>query len=332
MKGIVLNSKHPDKIEIKEVELPRLKPHEVKVKIKAAALNHRDEWCRRGLYPARIDGVVLGSDGTGVVEEIGELVEKDWLGKDVIINPAKHWGNSQKAQSEEFQILGMPEHGTFAEYVQVPADRLKEKPLHLKYEEAAALPLGGLTAYRAVFTQGKISEEDKVLVTGFGGGVAQFAAQYAIAAGAKVYVNSSKEEKIRKAISLGAHGGFNYKDKVWAADAISQIGGFDLIIDGTAGDTFDDLTKILNPGGRLIFYGATLGNPSSINARRVFWNQLTIQGSTMGSDHDFEEMVNFVQEKKVIPVVDSVRPYSNAIEAFEKMSEGAQMGKLVLTF
>ncbi len=276
--------------------------------------------------------MVLCLDGAGVVEEIGELVDDSWMGKDVIINPAKHWGNSQKAQSEDFQILGMPDHGTFAEYVQVPADRLKEKPIHLGYEEAAALPLGGLTAYRAVIPQGKISDEDKVLITGFGGGVAQIATQFAIASGATVYVSSSKGEKIQKALELGAQAGFNYKDKVWAADAISQTGGFDLIIDGAAGDTFDNLTKILNPGGRLVFYGATLGNPSGINARRVFWNQLTIQGSTMGSDRDFEEMVNFVNQHKIIPVVDSVRPYNKVNEAFERMSKGVQTGKLVLTF
>ncbi|AWW32509.1 alcohol dehydrogenase [Echinicola strongylocentroti] len=330
MQGLVLDQENTSGIAIKEVTLPNLKPQEVKVKVKAAALNHRDEWCRQGKYPNIKNGIILGSDGAGVVEEVGEKVDKGWLGKEVIINAANFWGDKQEVQSGEFQILGMPGNGTLAEYVQVDASRLCKKPVHLSFEEAAALPLAGLTAYRAAFYHGQLKKGMKLLVTGFGGGVAQFATQFGIAAGAEVYVNSGSEEKLKKATALGVSGGFNYNDENWAQQAVDQTGGFELIIDSAMGATFSNLIQALQPGGKLVFYGATLGNPPMLDARRVFWNQLTIQGTTMGSDRDFEEMVQFVTEQEITPVVDSVFDFSNAVEAFERMSAGKQTGKIVV--
>ncbi|WP_186756812.1 quinone oxidoreductase family protein [Echinicola salinicaeni] len=330
MKALVLDQKVSFGIKLSEVQLPDLKPKEVKVKLRAAALNRRDEWCRQGRYPNIKDGVVLGSDGAGIVEAIGEEVDKDWLGKEVIINSANNWGENQKVQSSEFQILGMPKNGTLAEYVQVDVSRLANKPAHMSFEEAAALPLAGLTAYRALFYHGQVKAGQKVLVTGFGGGVAQFAAQYAVIAGAEVYVNSSKDDKISKAVSLGAKGGFNYKKEAWLDEAKEISGGFDLIIDSAMGDTLPGMIGLLVPGGKLIFYGATLGNPPMLDARRIFWNQLTLQGTTMGSDQDFKDMLDFISKERIKPVIDSVRPLEEAIAAFELMASGSQTGKIVV--
>ncbi|WP_143961522.1 zinc-binding dehydrogenase [Litoribacter populi] len=331
MKGLILTDKISDRIAVRDVELPELKDDEVLVEIRAAALNHRDQWCREGRYPNIQNGVILGSDGAGVVKKLGRDVDPTWQEKEVIINPAMNWGENQKAQSKDFQILGMPSHGTFAEFVVVKGDRLYTKPEHLSWEEAAALPLGGLTAYRSVFFHGKVEKGQKVLVTGFGGGVAQFAAQFAVAAGAEVFVTSGKEEKLSIARQQGVKEGFNYKKENWAEDARKVTGGFDLVIDSAVGDTWGDLLKVLKPGGKLVFYGATLGNPTGLDMRRVFWNQLTIQGSTMGSDSNFEEMLAFVKSTKIVPVVDQVFKLDDALQAFDRMKAGDQIGKIVLS-
>ncbi|MCH7402065.1 zinc-binding dehydrogenase [Belliella kenyensis] len=330
MKAVVLNTSIPEKIEVKELALPELGPKEVLIKVKAAALNHRDEWCRQGLYPGLKDGVTLGSDGAGIIEKIGSQVDQEFLEKEVIINPAMNWGDDPIAQSKDFKILGMPDHGTLASYVKVKVDRVHDKPDHMTWEEAAALPLGGVTAYRALMVQGELKSEDSVLVTGFGGGVAQFAAQFAIAHGSAVYVSSSSESKLKKGQEIGAKGVFNYTDTSWTSKALEQTGGFDLIIDSAMGETLADLIKVIKPGGRIVFYGATKGNPPQLDARKVFWNQIRLIGSTMGSDADFEAMLAMVSKQKIKPLVDKVYGMEDVVKAFDKMKMGEQMGKIVI--
>lgn len=330
MKAIVLNRELESKISYADVELPELEADEVKIQLKAAALNHRDEWARQGLYPNLKDGVVMGSDGAGIVVEVGSNIPSEWIGKEVIINPSINWGSNEKVQSKEFSILGIPTNGTLAENIQVKIDRIHQKPTHLNWEEAAALPLAGLTAYRALFVKGDLQIGDKVLVTGFGGGVAQFVTQYAIAIGAEVYVSSSSLEKIKAAVVLGAKSGFNYNEQDWTAKALDLTGGFDLVVDSAMGDTLNNLIDVLKPGGKLVYYGATKGNPKGFNARKVYWNQLQILGSTMGSDKNFEDMISFVSKFKIKPVVDQVFELNNAFEAFERMKAGIQLGKIVV--
>lgn len=330
MKAIVLSRSISSKIELSDIELPPLGSDEVKVEVKAAALNHRDEWCRQGLYPNLKDGVVLGSDGAGIVREVGNKALEGWLGKEVIINPALHWGEDETVQGKDFQILGMPSNGTLAEFVQVSSNRIQEKPSFMTWEEAAALPLAGLTAYRALMVQGGLKEGEKVLVTGFGGGVAQFAAQFALANGAEVFVSSSSEDKIKAALKLGIKTGFNYKEDKWVNQALEVTGGFDLIIDSAMGDTLNNLINVVKPGGRIVFYGATQGNPSGLNARKVFWNQIKLLGSTMGSDLDFKEMLDFVNKHQIHPVLDHVFSMEEAEKAFDRMKNGQQLGKIVV--
>lgn len=330
MKGIVLNRQLESKIEFVTVPDPELKGGEALVRIKSASLNHRDEWCRQGLYPNLSDGVVLGSDGAGVVEKVSDESNLSWIGKEVIINPAMYWGTDQRAQSKDFKILGMPRNGTLAEFIAIPVDRLHEKPSHLTWEEAAALPLAGVTAYRALFYQGQAKAEDKVLVTGIGGGVAQFAAQYAKAMGAKLSVSSSRSSKLEKAKSAGAEFGFNYLEPDWTEKALNATDGFDVIIDGAAGDSINQLIHVCKPGGRIVLYGATMGLPGKLEARKVYWNQLKIMGSTMGSDLDFQNMIGYVKEKQIHPAIDQVFTFENATKAFDLMKAGDQFGKIVL--
>ncbi|MFZ9188164.1 MAG: zinc-binding dehydrogenase [Algoriphagus sp.] len=316
MKGIVLQRDQAAKIQLLDLPKP--------------ALNHRDEWCRKGLYPNLKDGVILGSDGAGIVEEVGAGVNSSLVGQEVLINPAKNWGDNEKAQSREFEILGMPSNGTLAEYIAVPADRIHEKPKHLNWEEAAALPLAGLTAYRALVVKGQLQAGDQVLVTGIGGGVAQFAAQLALALGAKVFVSSSDPEKIAQAIAQGASMGFNYTEANWSSAALQQTGGMDLVIDGASGDTLPHLMEVCKPGSRIVFYGATRGNPGQLEARKLFWNQLQLIGTTMGTDTDFLHMLQLVEKFNIKPVVDQCYPLSKAEEAFDRMKQGKQFGKITL--
>lgn len=328
MKALILSE--PNKIEIVNMVKPVPKAGQALIRIKAASLNHRDLWCLQGRYPNIVYGTVLGSDGAGIVESVGQGVSKEFIGREVIINPNINWGNDPKVQSAQYKILGMPENGTFAEYMAVDIDRLYDKPKHLNYHDAAALPLSGLTAYRAVFTQGKIDSGKTVLITGVGGGVAQFAFLFSLAAGAKVYVTSSKDDQLDKAKALGAAGAFNYKSDQWEKSA-AQV-KFDVIIDSAGGDSLNTLIKLMNPGGKIVFYGATTGVPSSLNLHRLFWNQISLQGTTMGNDKEFEAMIKFVEDHKITPIIDSARPFHNIKEAFAIMESAKQSGKLVVTF
>ena len=330
MKAIVLQRSLDSKVHLVELPKPVCQPNEVLIRIKAAALNHRDEWCRKGLYPNIQDGIVLGSDGAGIVEQIGTGVDSQLLGQEVMLNPALHWGENERAQGKNFEIIGMPRNGTFAEYVVVPADRVFPKPYHLSWEEAAALPLAGLTAYRAVAVQGKLKAGDQVLVTGIGGGVAQFAAQFVLALGAKLFVSSSSREKRSEALALGASDAFDYSVGNWSAAALESSGGMDLIVDGASGDTLSQLMNIAKPGGRLVFYGATRGNPPQLEARKLFWNQLQLIGTTMGTDQDFSEMLALVDSLQLRPRIDAVFPLKDAGMALDRLKEGLQFGKIVL--
>jgi len=330
MKAIVLQRSQEAKIEFTEVPKPVCGSEEVLIRVKAAALNHRDEWSRKGLYPNLVEGTVLGSDCAGIVETVGASVNPVFLGKEVVVNPASNWGDNPLAQDKNFEILGMPRNGTFAEYLAVSVDRIHPKPRHLTWEEAAALPLAGLTAYRALVVQGQLKQREKVLVTGIGGGVAQFAMQFALALGANCYVSSSSEEKRQAALRLGASGAFDYGSIPWSVEALEKTGGMDLIIDGAAGDTLSQLMAVAKPGARLVFYGATRGNPSQLDMRKLFWNQLRLIGTTMGTDEDFSAMLSLVNSKQLTPVVDQVFPLADAEKAFDRMRAGDQFGKLVL--
>jgi len=327
MKALLLTG--PGKIEWKEVPKPTLSAGKALVKIKATALNRRDDWIREGKYPNIKFGVTMGSDGAGVVEEVFDESNQAWVGQEVVINPNIDWGTDLEVQSLKYTILGMPVDGTFAEYIAVPIDRLHHKPFHLDFLQAAALPLGGLTAFRALFRKGGLRASQNVLISGFGGGVAQFAFLFAKAIGANVYVTSGSDEKLEKAMKLGAKGAYNYKKETNYTDLWKTKGGFDLVIDSAGGDQLNSFIKVLRPNGKIVFYGATNGLPSKIDLYRMFWNQLSLLGATMGNDHEFNEMLAFVSKYQIRPLVDSIRPFSKIAESFADITKPNKVGKIV---
>ena len=322
-----------NQLVVREVPVPKPGAGDVLVAIHSAALNHRDVWIKKGQYAGLKYPCIPGSDGAGIVDWIGEGVDLRWMGKEVVINPGFGWGPSEVAQSPTtFSILGLPRDGTLAEFVAVPAEQLAPKPAHLPWNEAAALPLAGLTAYRALVVRAQVKAGEKVLITGIGGGVALFCLQFAVALGASVWVTSSSQDKIARAVALGAKGGFLYTEPSWAATATAQTGGFDVIIDSAGGDGFSALLDTASPGGRIAFFGATRGNPGELALRKVFWRQLSILGSTMGSPRDWAAMVNLVEAHHIKPVVSDVIAARNATEAFDLMERGGQFGKIVVQF
>lgn len=307
-------------------------PGEVLVRLFAAALNHRDAFIREGKYAGIQLPAVLGSDGAGEVVAVGEGVDDSMLGWHVVINPGFDWGPDARVQAPEFRILGMPDHGTYAELVKVPAAYVHTMPSSLSREEAAALPLAGLTAFRAVVTRGQTQVDENVLVTGVGGGVATFAVQMARYCGARVFVTSGSESKLARAQEFGAFAGVSYKDPDWVKRLRDLTdGGPDLIIDSAGGPQFDQLIDLVRPGGRIVTYGATLGAVPNVQIRRIFWKQITVMGSTMGTNAEFIEMLKWFESGAISPIVDCVYPLAQASEAHRRMEQAEQFGKIVLT-
>lgn len=328
MKAVVVSALNT--LSIAEVASPAPGPQEVVVSLRAAALNHRDVWIKAGQYAGVKFPCRPGSDGAGVVTAVGSGVDPSWQGREVIINPSCDWGASPAAQGPQFAILGLPRDGTLAEQIAVPVTQLSTKPAALTWEEAAALPLAGLTAYRALFTRAGLKRGERVLITGIGGGVALFALQFAIAAGADVSVTSSSEEKLRRATAFGAHRGFLYTAPDWTAEAAAAGGGFDVIIDSSGGGGFESLIDAAAPGGRIAFYGATRGNAPALALRKIFWRQLSLLGTTMGSPSDWAEMIKFVDTHGIKPEISDVFAFNEVDKAFALMERGGQFGKIVV--
>jgi zinc-binding alcohol dehydrogenase/oxidoreductase len=329
MKAIILEELNQP-LSVKDAPIPTLNPHEALIVIRSAAFNHRDLWIQKGQYAGIRFPIILGADGSGVVEQVGAHVGQSWIGKEVILNPSLNWGNDPRVQAKDYVILGTPHDGTFAEYVKIDARLLFEKPKHLTFDQAAALPLAGLTAFRATKKRAAVKAGETVLVTGIGGGVALQAMQFAIASGCDTYVTSGDDTKLEQALTMGAKGGINYKTDNWDKELKKKSGGFDAIIDSSGGDTFAKLVDMAKPAGRIVMYGATLGAFNSGIPAKIFWKQLDILGSTMGNDDEFGEMLTFVNQHQLVPVVDEIFPMEQAQAALDKMAKGAQLGKIVL--
>jgi NADPH:quinone reductase-like Zn-dependent oxidoreductase len=337
MKAIRLTDIHQP-VQLIDAAMPVAGAGEVVIQLKAAALNHRDVFIQQGLYPGIRLPVILGSDGAGVVAELGEGVDLAWRGQAVVINPAMQWGDNPNFYGPDFRILGMPDNGTFAEFVVVNAAYIHPKPTHLSFEQAAALPLAGLTAWRALMTRAHLrvtGKPERVLITGIGGGAALFALQFAVAAGADVWVTSGSNEKLAKAKVLGATGGINYREPDWHKTLMAQTGGgragyFDVIIDSAGGPGFSKLIDVAAPGGRIAFFGGTRGTITDIQPPKVFFKQLSIFGSTMGTQTEFRDMLAFVSNNQIQPVIDKILPFEQIEEAMQKMDSGSQFGKIVL--
>jgi NADPH:quinone reductase-like Zn-dependent oxidoreductase len=294
-------------------------PGEVVVELRTAAVNRRDLLVRKPPGPAYAFDLPLipGSDGAGVRRDTGE---------EVVIYPGIGWGAAEDAAGPDWRILGGPDDGTYAELVKVPAENVFPKPARFSWEEAAALPLAALTAYRALFEIGGLVGGESVLVLGAGSGVSTVAISLAAQAGARVVVTSSSQEKIDRAKELGAEGGVLYTEEGWAEAA----GPVDVVVD-SVGATWRESLKALRRGGRLVVLGGTGGPEVTLDVRAVYLNWLSIRGTTMGSARDFAALMRMVEQGSWLPVIDSVRPLAEAAAAHDRMAAGEHFGKLVLS-
>jgi NADPH:quinone reductase-like Zn-dependent oxidoreductase len=302
---------------------PEPKAGEAVVELKAAAVNRRDLLVRQGVYPFLLP-LIPGSDGAGIRRDTGE---------EVVIMPALNWGPSEAAASEDFEILGGPRNGTYAQLVAIPAENLYPKPAQLSWEEAAAFPLAALTAYRALFARGRLTSDECVLVLGAGSGVSAFAVQLAAQVGARVLVTSSSQEKIDRAIGLGAADGFLYTEGDWAEAVREATGGrgVDLVLD-SVGSTWPDSVRALARGGRVVVFGGTGGTEALLNVRPFYLQWLSLLGTTMGSPADFAALLRMLETARWRPVIDSVRPLAETEAAHTRLiSDADKFGKLVLT-
>ncbi|OAP58765.1 hypothetical protein AYL99_06062 [Fonsecaea erecta] len=325
---------------------PEPEEEEVIVQMTAAALNHRDYFIRQHLYPGTTFGVPLLSDGCGVVAATGSSANaKRWLGKRVILNPGIGWKCSPEGPEDSagYRYLGGTKfhpQGTLSETVRANWVEVVEVPEHLTDTEAAALPLAGLTAWRALVTKsGAAAPNRNILVTGIGGGVALMVLLFASAMGANVYVTSGSDEKLEKARRLGARGGVNYNANLWEKELVKVLPAerpfFDAIIDGAGGDVVVNGTRVLKARGVIVSYGMTLGPKVTYSMGAVLKN-IEIRGSTGGSRKEFGDMVQFVKDHRIVPIISSV--VENALEdlgeldkLFHKMKDQSQFGKLVVT-
>ncbi|PVI08749.1 NAD(P)-binding protein [Periconia macrospinosa] len=331
---------------LEKITIPDPKPtaNQTVISLRAAALNHRDLFIRQHLYPGTTFGVPLLADGVGIVTSAGSSASaQKWLNKRVILNPGTGWASSPEGPEHPkgYAIMGGTKTnaaGTLAEVVTLDAAELEECPEHLNDEEAAAFPLTGLTAWRAFFVKsGNAVAGRNILVTGIGGGVALMVLLYGVAQGCNVYVTSGDQGKIDRAVKLGAKGGVIYKDKGWEKTLQGMLPKdrpfLDAIVDGAGGDVVQKGSRLLKAGGIISIYGMTVSPKMDFIMPAVLRN-IEVRGSTMGSRKEFADMVRFIKEKKLKPVV-SRSVHGLDIEKinglFEDMKNASQFGKLVVT-
>jgi zinc-binding alcohol dehydrogenase/oxidoreductase len=334
MKAVVLHEiDGPEKLRYEDAPDPEPGPGETLVRLHAAALNRRDVFVTRGQYPgAKPEAlpVILGSDGSGEVVARGDGAGGPDEGTEVVINPALYWGDDPWKPGKEYRILGLPDDGTFAQLVKVPSENVFPKPSHLSHEEAAAIPLGALTAYRALVTRGGVQEGETVVVPGIGSGVATFVAQIAAALGARVFVTSGDDEKIEKAKEFGAEGGVNYNSEDWSRELKSMTGGVDLTVDHVGGEAFDAMVSLARPGSRIVTFGATAGPKVTVVMPRIFLKHLTILGTAMGTNEEFGAMLDLFAEHGLQPTINETFPLQETAASMEYMEQGSGIGKIVL--
>jgi NADPH:quinone reductase-like Zn-dependent oxidoreductase len=342
MLACVLTRRHGDPaLETRRHPDPEVGPGQVLLEIRAAALNHLDLYARarHASDPTALDKII-GSDAAGIVREVGSGVENLAPGDEVVLNPGLSCGtcalcrSGEESECPDFDLVGRGVPGTFAELVVAPAESFAPRPAHLSDEEAAALPLAHLTAWRMAMTRGGLRPGEKVLIHGIGGGVALAALQIARLADAEVIATSSDDSKLARARDLGADHTVNYSKVPDVARAVRETTngeGVDLVIDTVGAATLPVSVSAARNGGRVVVCGATTVAEATISVREVFWRQITIVGSTMGSAADFRAMLTAVGEGGLVPVIDSVRHLSDAGAALDQMEAGEQFGKIVLS-
>jgi NADPH:quinone reductase-like Zn-dependent oxidoreductase len=340
MRAVVFNQHgDPSVLQYSEVAEPAIKPNEVLVKVRACSINHLDVWVRAGLPGIQIPFPhILGNDIAGVVYETGSLV--DWVkaGDEVILQPGVSCGHCNECLSgrdnecRDYDILGYRRDGGYAELVAAPGVNVIPKPTNLSWEESAAVPLVTLTAWHMLVTRAKVQPGENVLIHAAGSGVGSIGIQVAKLFGARVIATASTESKLSKAKDLGADEIVDYTKKEWPREVRQLTGrkGADVVFEHTGAATWPGSIAALKNGGRLVTCGATSGFDARTDLRQVFYRQLSLLGSFMGSKAELLEAMKFVERGAIKPVVDRVLPLAEAERAHQMLENRAQFGKLVL--
>lgn len=330
-----------DKLRYEDAPDPVLDaPDDVIVRLEAASLNHIDLWNRKGLTGMKVEFPhILGADGAGVVQGVGSAVQHVKQGDSVCLYPPVGCGRCEFcATAREFmcirlRVLGEGMKGTYAEQVKVPAANCFPVPPGYSFAEAAAFPLVFVTIWRMLITNAQLRPGEKVLILGIGGGVALAALQIAKAMNAWVAVTSSSDEKLKKAKDLGADYGLNYTQSDFSREirARTDKRGVDVVVDCIGGESWAKSLATLVKGGRLVTCGATAGANPPTDIRRIFWNHLSIFGSTLGSREEFRQVLNFVDTARLKPILDRTFSLADAAAAQTRLEQRGQFGKIILT-
>lgn len=323
-----------------EVPTPDLaSPDDVRVRVHSASLNHLDLWVVQGVPGIRISpGWILGSDCAGVVDAVGPAVTTVRAGDHVVLNPGvsdrtcEYCLTGDNPLCLRYSILGEHRPGTLADFVVVPATNVLPIPSAIDFSSAAAFPLATLTAWRMVTTRANVRAGEQVLVRGIGGGVALAALQIAKSRGARVWVTSRSDAKLERARLLGADETINHRTEDVAKEVRARTGkrGVDVVIDCVGEATWTSSLGSLGKRGRLVTCGGTSGPLVETDVRRLFWNQWTIMGSTMGSDGEFATIVDEFRAGRLKPTIDSEFSLEDGRKAFERLRSGEQFGKVVI--
>jgi NADPH:quinone reductase-like Zn-dependent oxidoreductase len=329
----------PEVLEFTDVVDPRPKANEVLLKVKACALNHLDLFIRRGLPGIQIPlPHILGSDISGIVQEVGDLVNWVKPGDEVIVQPGVSCTHCESCLSgadnlcREYDMIGYRRDGGYAEFVAVPGINIVSKPRETSWEEASGLPLVSITAWHMLVTRANVQPGEVVLVHAAGSGVGSIAIQIAKLRGARVITTASSDEKLAKARELGADETVNYTAADWPKQVRKLTGGrgVDVVVEHTGAETWPGSISALKNNGRLVTCGATSGYDARTDLRQVFYRHLSLLGSFMGSKSELLEVLKFVEQGKIKAIVDTVRPLSEARAAHESLENRAQFGKVVL--
>lgn len=329
----------PDVVSLQDVPMPKPGPGEVRIKVEAASLNHLDLWVRRGLPIETPMPHIGGSDMAGVVDEVGPGVADVRPGTRVVVDPSLNYDwyegrdRGEALEDPKFRIIGEHTQGGFAEYAVVPAANLLELPEGVSATSAAAAALVFVTAWRGLMTRGRLRAGERVLVTGASGGVSTAAIQIARLAGAKVYAVTSGEENVARVRDLGAHTVYDRLNVDFSREVWRDTGkkGVHLIMDSVGEAVWPQCLKALGVHGRLVTYGATSGSRGSTELRVVFWKQLSILGSTMGTRKEFQDVMRLVFDGHLEPVIHTVLPLKDARKAHALLESGEVFGKVVMT-
>ncbi|MFN3179457.1 MAG: zinc-binding dehydrogenase [Thermus sp.] len=340
MKAVVMEARGgPEVLKVAEVPTPEPGPKEVRIRVKAAALNHLDIWVRKGVASPKLPlPHILGADASGVVDAVGPGVTGFVPGDEVVVNPGLSCGHCERCLAGEdnlcprYEILGEHRFGAYAEYLVVPEVNLLKKPQNLSFAEAAAIPLTFLTAWQMVVDKLQVRPGEDVLVMAAGSGVSVAAIQIAKLFGARVIATAGSEEKLRKAKELGADETVNYTHPDWPKEVRRLTGGkgADKVVDHTGALYFEGVIRATANGGRIAIAGASSGYEGTLPFAHVFFRQLSILGSTMGSKSRLFPILRFVEQGKLKPVVGQVLPLEEAAEGHRLLEERRVFGKVVL--